>query len=318
MAKKNVSLFAGMLLFGSCTFLHSAMPPAVKNLEKIKIVSSVFPLFEFTRAVAGERGEIELLLPPGAEIHTWQPRPSDVIKILEADLFVCVGADLEPWIHDLLESSGNAKLRVLRATDELSLIEGKAHEHGHKHEQGSEPDHGARDPHIWLDFHLDQIVIDKLVQVLSDIRPEDAPLFAARGRTYKDDLHLLDEKFYRQLSNCRQKTFVVGGHAAFGYLARRYGLQQISLYGLSPDSQPTPREMVEVVEMAREHNIRVIYFEQNVNDDLAKVIAKEIGAQTLVLNPAANLSRTQLRSGVSFFDIMEMNLNNLREGLECE
>ena len=318
MGKKHVILFAGIFLFCICAFLNSAIHPSVKNLKRIKIISTIFPLMEFAQAVAGDRGDVEILLPPGAEIHTWQPRPSDVIKIFGADLFVCVGADLEPWVPGLLRSAGNTKLRVFKASEGLPVFEESPHDHQEKHEHADEHDHGALDPHIWLDFHLDQIIIDRLVQVLSEIKPDDAGFFEASGKAYKENLHLLDQKFYRQLSGCRQKTFIVGGHSAYGYLARRYGLHQISLYGLSPDSQPTPREMVEVVQMAKKLDIRVIFFEENVSDDLARVIAKEIGARTLVLNPAANLTRTQYRGRMTFLEIMETNLKNLREGLSCE
>jgi len=110
----------------------------------------------------------------------------------------------------------------------------------------------------------------------------------------------------------------LGGHSAFGYLARRYNLKQIALYGLSPDSKPSPRQLVEIVELAKKHKIKIIYFEKYISHELARVIAQEVGAKTLVLNPAANLSRKELESGVTFFDIMERNLKNLKNGLLCQ
>jgi zinc transport system substrate-binding protein len=109
----------------------------------------------------------------------------------------------------------------------------------------------------------------------------------------------------------------LGGHAAFGYLARRYNLNQIALYGLSPDSKPTPRKLAEVVNLAEEHQIKVIYFEDYVSDELAKVIAKEVGAKILVLNAGANISQEQLKSGTTFLEIMEKNLEILKHGLCC-
>lgn len=266
---------------------------------------------EFSKAVCGERGEVSLLLPPGAEIHTWRPRPSDVIRVTSADLFIYIGADLEPWIHNLLKSVKNPRLRIFEASSALSLLEENRsfHHYGHQHE--------GFDPHIWLDFEMAQVIVDKIASLLSELDPKSSSMFKRNVDLYKDKLRRLDMKFKDGLKACAHRTFIFGGHSAFGYFARRYNLRQISLYGLSPNSKPTPKRLIEVVELAKKYKIKVIYFEISVSNKLAKVIAKEVGARTLVLNPGANLTNEQLDSGVSFFDIMEENLENLRNGLLC-
>jgi len=281
--------------------------------KKIRVVTSVFPLLEFAGAVSGERGEVSLLLPPGAEIHTWQPRPSDIIRLSSADLFIYIGADLEPWLHDLLKSVENPNLRALEASRGISLIdeEGIVH-NAHEHE------HGAHDPHIWLDFKNDQMIVDKIAGVLSEMDPEGSSIFEKNASAYKEKLQGLNKKFKEGLKDCVHRTVILGGHAAFGYLARSYNLRQVSLYGLSPDSRPTPKKLIEVVELAKRYRIKVIFFEIHVSDELAKVLADEVGARTLVLNPGANLTKEQLKSGKTFFDIMEENLENLKDGLTCK
>lgn len=267
---------------------------------------------EFSKAVCGERGEVDLLLPPGAEVHTWRPRPSEIISISAADLFIYIGADLEPWIRDLLESIENSDLRVLEASHALPLQkeDHTKHPHGQSHQ--------TLDPHIWLDLDMDQIVVDKITAVLSEIEPESSYFFRRNAALYKDKLAKLDQKFKERLKECIHKTIILGGHSAFGYLAKRYNLEQVSLYGLSPNAKPTPRKLVEVVKSAKKYGTKAIYFEIHVSDELAKVMAKEIGAKTLALNPGANLTKEQLDSGITFFDIMEENLENLRDGLLCK
>lgn len=294
----------------------STLTAEMSEPDTIIAVATVYPLMEFAQAVLGERGEVTLLLPPGAEIHTWQPRPSDMNKISQSDIFICIGADLEPWVDDVLGSVRNPNLKIFRASYGISLIGGAESEHKHQHDH----DHGhdALDPHIWLDFNLDQVIIDRLVSIMSELKPSESSFFKTNGEEYKARLQKLDKKFEKTLSACKGRTFILGGHSAFGYLAKRYQLHQISLYGLNPDSTPTPRELVEVVELAKEYNIKVIYFEVNVNDELARVIANEVGARTLVLSPAANITRIQIKDGMTFFDIMDSNLKNLSEGLECE
>lgn len=284
---------------------------------EIKIVTSVFPLMEFARAVAGDRGEVSLLLPPGAEIHTWQPRPSDIVKLSSADLFVYIGGNMEPWLDDILASVRNPSLRTLEASHGISLIEldatGELNLHTHEQEHG----HGAVDPHIWLDFQNDRVIVDRIAAVLSEMDPTGVSAFKKNASAYKRKLQSLDEAYTKSLKSCVHKVFILGGHAAFGYLARRYGLQQVSLYGLSPDSQPTPKKMIEVVELARKYEVKAIFFESYVSDELANVLAREVKARTLVLNPGANLTKEELQSGVTFFDIMERNLENLKDGLIC-
>ena len=299
-------LFLILVIFGfQAQYLDAA--------KKIRVVTSVFPLLEFAGAVSGERGEVSLLLPPGAEIHTWRPRPSDIIRLSSADLFIYIGADLEPWLHDLLKSVRNPNLRVLEASRGIPLIDGEGIVHNaHEHE------HGAHDPHIWLDFENDQRIIDKIVAVLSEMDPERSSVFERNASAYKEKLLRLDKKFKDGLKDCVHRTIILGGHAAFGYLARSYNLRQISLYGLSPDSSPTPKKLIKVVELAKKYKIKVIFFEVYVSDELAKVLAEEVGARTLVLNPGANLTKEQLKSGKTFFDIMEENLENLKDGLICK
>jgi zinc transport system substrate-binding protein len=281
--------------------------------KKIRVVTSVFPLLEFAGAVSGERGEVSLLLPPGAEIHTWQPRPSDIIRFSSADLFINIGADLEPWLHDLLKSIRNPNLRVLEASRAIPLIDEEDIVHN-----APEHKHGVQDPHIWLDFKNDQMIVDKIAAVLSEMDPEGSSVFKKNAFLYKEKLQRLDQKFKDGLMDCVHQTLIFAGHSAFGYLARSYNLRQISLYGLSPDSRPTPKKLIKVVELAKKYRIKVIFFEIRGRDKLAKVLAEEVGARTLVLNPGANLTKEQLKSGKTFFDIMEANLENLKDGLDCK
>jgi zinc transport system substrate-binding protein len=120
------------------------------------------------------------------------------------------------------------------------------------------------------------------------------------------------------LRNCKRSEILLGGHSAFSYMARRYDLEQIPLYGISPDAEPKPKEMADMIDFAKSHDVKAVYFERLINDRLAKVIAEEIGAMTLPLNPGVNLTREERERGLSFISIMEENLSNLMKGLACE
>jgi zinc transport system substrate-binding protein len=282
-----------------------------KQSFPIKIMTTIFPLEEFAHAVSGDWGTVDLLLPAGAEIHAWQPKPSDLVKLSSADVFIYIGADLEPWVDDILRSVKNPDLHVIEASEGLALFGNEGGDDHHDHE------HGAVDPHIWLDFANDIKIIDRITGVLSKVAPDKQAFFQNNANAYKQKLQALDEKFMKSLEKCDQKTIVLGGHAAFGYLARRYQLSQISLYGISPDSKPTPRQLIEVIDIVKKRGIRTIYFEVNVSSDLTRVIAEETGAKTLVLNPGASLPRKLKNSGITFLNIMEKNLESLKNGLRC-
>jgi zinc transport system substrate-binding protein len=281
---------------------------------KIKVLTSIFPLREFAAAVIGERGEAALLLPPGAGVHTWQPRPGDIMRLSSSDLFISVGSGLEPWLSGVLKAVAGGRLRVLEVSRGLPMLSAKAEEPG---APSDEHDHGPIDPHIWLDFGLDALITDRIVTALSEIDPSGAGYFQKNAESLKDRLRQLDSRFSQGLKNCPGKQIVVAGHAAFGYLAHRYGLIQTALYGLSPDSQPRPQQMMKIIDFCRKENIRTIYFETSVPPDLARTLAAEISGRVLVLYAGHNLTREQVMKGVGFFDIMEENLRNLREGLGC-
>jgi zinc transport system substrate-binding protein len=206
---------------------------------------------------------------------------------------------------------------VIEASRGLPLIDHEEEGEEQDHDPEDQHDHGIGDPHIWLDFANDKKIIDRIAEVLSQIDPERQAIFQTNAYIYKQKLDELDDMYRKGLDQCVHKTIVLGGHAAFGYLARRYQLSQVSLYGLSPDSKPTPRQLIEVVDFVKEREIGTIFFEVNVSNELARVIAHETGAKTLVLNPGASLPRKQDSSDITFLGIMEKNLENLKNGLEC-
>jgi len=308
----KISPFAALLLIlvaplGLLAGMTS--PSAAAPRPKIKIMATVFPLMEFAREIAGDRGEVGILLPPGAEIHSWQPRVSDIRKIAVLDLFLFIGSGLEPWATEVLRSVGRPGLRTIEAARVPAPPEDPA--------GPAAASEAGEDPHIWLDFGRDLVLIDRMVRVLGELDPDGAEEFAKRGEAYKDKLRRLDAEYRDAFRTCDERTFVFGGHAAFGLLARRYGLVQVPVYGLSPDAAPSPKAMTGIIERAKILRIRTVFFEENVSDKMARMIARELRADVRVLNPGHNLTRAQFDAGVTFIDLMRQNLENFKHGLGC-
>jgi zinc transport system substrate-binding protein len=266
-----------------------------------RIVCSLFPLYEFARSVGGDKAEVSLLLPPGVEPHAWEPKASDMVAISKADLFLCVSRDLEPWANDVVRGANRQGLLLMVAAEGIESFDEK-----------------SRDPHVWLDLRYDQVIVERIARALSSIDPHNGDHYQQNARAYSQRLMALDERYEKTLATCRHRRLVLGGHSAFSYLARRYRLQEIPLYGVSADSEPTPRRLAEVIEIAKDSGAKYIFFETLVSPKLARVVADEVGAQTLVLNPGANMTKDQFAGGVTFLGILEENLENLKKGLECD
>jgi zinc transport system substrate-binding protein len=315
------ALFLGpglLLLTCFTSFAHGQVAP------KIQVVTSIFPLQEFAGAVGGERAEVHLLLPPGAEVHAWEPKPSDVAKISKADIFIYLGPFLEPWAHKVIKAAQGKNLIVVEAGRGLPFMEADQgeeekrspahappHSHGHGHSH-------KIDPHIWLDFSLDLKIVDAILSACVKKDPKRAGDYQKNAEAYKAQLIDLDKRYRESLASCRHRRIIMGGHAAFGYLARRYGLKQTALSGVSPDAEPTPKRMVEILEQVKKTGGKYIFAEEMVHPKTSQTLAKEAGVRVLLLNPGGNLTVEQARQKLTFTDLMQKNLENLRKGLECE
>jgi zinc transport system substrate-binding protein len=292
-------------------------PSSGHSQPKLKIVTTLFPWQEFARSVGEEKVQVDLLLPPGAEPHNWEPKPSAVTKINQADIFIYTGRAMEPWVEDLLKATKSSRLQVLEASRGIALLETKDHTHGAQIPSGRGQG-GKNDPHIWLDFSLDMNIVEMIASAFSEKDPANATHYRANAVAYKSKLDALDRKYGSSLSQCRQRQMILGGHSAFGYLTQRYGLQQIALYGISPNAEPTPKKLAEVVQAAKNHKVKFIFFESLVNPKLAQVLAKEAGLGTLLLHTGHNVTKEQIKNKTTFLELMEINLNNLRRGLGCD
>jgi zinc transport system substrate-binding protein len=264
-----------------------------------RVVAAFYPLAFAAERVAGDTVEVTNLTPAGVEPHDVELSARDVERIGDADLVVYLGSGFQPALERAVQSTGADAVDVL---DGLSLA-GEA-EYGHDGEPEGEP---ALDPHVWLDPVRFAAVVENVARALG--QPE-------RARTLVAGLERLDAEFAKGLRDCERRELVTS-HAAFGYLADRYRLEQVALTGLSPEAEPTPGELHDVVEEVREHGATTVFFETLVSPRLAETVAREVGAETAVLNPLEGLTQAELDRGEDYFSIMRDNLGALRRALGC-
>lgn len=302
-----------LLLTASCQ-KKAEKPPETK---KLTVVTTLFPLYDFAKNIGGEYAEVFLLLPPGVEPHGFEPKPEDIIRINTANIFIYTGKYMEPWAEKILKGVDNKALVVVDSSKGITLIEG-ADDHGHAHGHGHDHAH-EMDPHIWLDFENAQKMVDNMLEGFITADPANESVYRKNAEDYKSLLIALDNKFREGLASCRTRYFIHGGHYAFGYMAKRYGLNYISAYhGFSPDAEPSARKLVEITRKMKKHDTNYVFYEGLISPRVAEVIAKETGANLLLLHGAHNLTRDDWEKGVTFIQLMEQNLANLRAGLQCQ
>jgi zinc transport system substrate-binding protein len=300
-------LFAVIIGFG--IFLVSNSPKKAKtDSQKITVVTTLFPLYDFAKNIGQDKVDVSLLLPPGVETHSYEPKPSDIVKINKSDLFVYTGKFMEPWAEDIIKGVTNKEVKFVNTSVGIDLI---------KLTEGMPDEAHGFDPHIWLDFDNNKIMVDSLAKALIEKDPANADFYQRNAIDYKNKLAQLDSQYKSVLNKCENSTIVYGGHYAFGYLTKRYNLKYLAAQGLSPDAEPTANDLVKLVEQVKKNNIRYVFYEEMTSSKIAETIANETKAKMLLLNAAHNLTKDDFERNVSFLSIMETNLTNLKIGLGC-
>jgi zinc transport system substrate-binding protein len=268
--------------------------------EGLQVVAAFYPLAYAAERVGGAEVDIRNLTPPGAEPHDVELTARDVERVRQADVVLYLGGGFQPALEDAVADAEGEALDLLGG---VRLLRGEAHD---EHAEDDDNESGV-DPHVWLDPLRYATIVERIGREL------DRP--AAAGAVV-GDLRRLDRDFRLGLADCDRRELVTS-HAAFAYLAQRYRLRQISISGLSPESEPTPRELEEIIEHVEESGAGTIFFETLVSPRIAETVARETGAETAVLNPLEGLTEEELESGANYFTVMRRNLVALRVGLGC-
>lgn len=310
--KKNMIIIILVILFIAVAALfigRGVSEDQARQDRKLEAVTTLFPLYDFAKTIGGDKVSVSLLLPPGVEAHSFEPKPSDIIKINKADIFIYTGKNMEPWVGDIIGSLSGQKPEIIDSSDGVKLLPAVFHD-------ADEPD-DAPDPHIWLDFDNDKLIVDKIASTFAKADPANTATYQNNANTLKTALDKLDADYRSTIQSCQEKTIVYGGHYALGYLTKRYDLKYVAAQGLAPDSEPTAKDLASLINQVNQENISHIFYEELSSPKVAETIARESQAKLLLLNAGHNISRDQLDNGISFLGIMYNNLDSLKSGLNC-
>ncbi|MET8261153.1 metal ABC transporter substrate-binding protein [Micromonospora sp. NPDC005553] len=278
--------------------------------QRVDVVAAFYPLQFLAERIGGDAVRVTNLAKPGAEPHDLELNPSQVGEVSDAELIVYLKG-FQPAVDDAVAQNGGD--RAFDVTSVQPLLDASAGGHDHEGEEGHAEESGGKDPHVWLDPTRLAGIGDQLAQRLGKADPDHAADYTARATALRADLTTLDGEFKQGLATCQRRE-IVTSHAAFGYLADRYQLDQVGITGLSPDVEPSPQRLAHVIEEAKEHQATTIFFETLVSPKVAETIAGQVGAKTAVLDPIEGLAAG---SNGDYLSVMRTNLRTLQTALSC-
>lgn len=266
---------------------------------RIDAVANFYPVAEAATRIGGDRVRVTNLTPAGAEPHDIELTTRQLDRLEDADLVLYLGRGFQPAVEKVAGRRGTRSLDLLERIDLA-------------------PDEkGGVDPHFWLDPTLMaeavQVILDRLVLT----SPADAALFRANAARYEEELRALDGELQRGLATCRRRE-IVTSHSAFFYLARRYGLEQLAVAGLSPGVEPDAGRLASLSDQIKAKGVTTVFYEDLVSPRVARALAREAGVRTAVLSPLEGLSKEQVNAGKDYIAVMRDNLTALRQALACQ
>ncbi len=301
---KAIVIIVGIIILLGGYFVLKGKNAIPNSANKLQISASFYPLYFFASQIAGDKADVKNITPAGSEPHDYDPPTQDIARIENGNMLVLNGA-VEGWGSKIKENLKSKNVEIVVAGEKL--LSKQIEENGEI----------VKDPHVWLNPLLAKKEIAKITEGFIKIDPTNKQYYEENEKKLDSKLDQLDSSFKEGLKSCQQKD-IITSHAAFAYLAEQYGLNQVSVSGISPDEEPSGKQLAQVADFARKNSVKYIFFESLVSPKLSETIAHEIGAKTLVLDPIEGLSDDDIKAGKDYFSVMENNLKNLQIALECK
>lgn len=293
--------------------------------EKLTIVTSFYPMYDFTRKIVGEEAEVSMLVHAGSDTHNYEPSAQDMAKIHEADLFIYANPEMEIWVENVLNSLEDSEVVPVMADKRSELIDNEEHtviteedstdhSHGHDLEDNQEDHSHIIDPHTWLDPLLAQEQVKVITEAVIEKDTQNERFYAENSQAFINELEGLHQAYLEELTQVENDRFLVQ-HAAFGYIANRYDLIQYSLAGLSTQTEANPKAMIEAITFIEEEDMPVIYYNSQTNTQLVETIADEAGIEAVMLHALESLTDEEIEAGLDYISVMENNLEALTKSI---
>lgn len=271
--------------------------------EKLKIFTSFYPMYFIAGEIAKDKADIINMIPAGVEPHDWEPTLKNMAELQNSDMFIYNGAGMERWAEKVIKNLDTKKTKIVEASQGIELIRG---------ESNHQEDY---DPHVWVSPMNLKKEAQNVLKALIEKDELNKEYYEANYENLAARLDKLHKDIYDASKNFNIKI-IVTSHEAFGYFAKEYGITQIPIRGISPEQEPSPAKLAEIVNLCRENHIKYIFVEKFVNPKFSKTIADEINGEVLTLNAAHGLTEEEIKSGQDYLTIMYENLKSLEKALQ--
>lgn len=338
-------LTAAMFLFGTLTGCGSVSDThgdvGTPNDGKLKVVTTLFPYYDFTRQIAGDAVDLSMVIPAGQDSHSFEPTPADIRLIQNADLLICNGGAMEQWVSQVVASLDSESLKVITMMDYVDTVEeeivegmedaGEEHHHSHASADDTHDDHDhdeavhadddadyeiEYDEHIWTSPVNAMKITQVIADTLQEMDPADADTFAANAEDYLGKLKNLDQEFRNVADGADLDLIVMADKFPLRYFADTYGLRYRAAFsGCASDTEPSAKTIAYLIDKVREEQIPAVYYLELSSHRVAEIISEETGAKPLLFHSCHNVTRREFDNGVTYLELMEQNVVNLREGL---
>lgn len=331
-----IALLSWMVLTTGCFSIKSAQPEPSGDSGKLKVVTTLFPYYDFVRQIAGEQVDLTLVVPAGMDSHSFEPTPADMMTIQNADILICNGGEMEHWLLQVLDAVDTSEITMITMMDyvdvfEEELAEGMEDGHeiywhdGHPHEkvQGNYIDHDGHEQEIEYDEHIWTSPVNamKITEVIGQALMEEDEThqtkYAENMAAYLEVLKGIDNDIREIVTQGKRNMIVVGDKFPFRYLAEEYHLDYRAAFsGCSTDTEPSAKTIAYLIDKIREKGIPVIYYLELSSHRVSEIIGEETSAVPLLLHSCHNVTRREFDDGVTYVDLMKQNVENLRKGLD--
>ncbi|MEG1560362.1 MAG: metal ABC transporter substrate-binding protein [Clostridia bacterium] len=304
--KKFISFICIVLIISAILpIMASCEKSPVETDGKLKIVATLFPVYDFAKAIAGDRANVTMLIPPGTETHSYDPTPKDIINISECDMFLYVGKNMETWIDKIISSIPET-VKTVDASANIQLI---------SEDSSGHDEHFGLDPHVFTDPTLVIKMAEEIKAALIKLDPAGTEYYTERCKTFSSALTTLDNDFYMAIYGTSE-TICFGGRFSMRYFAKHYNLIVKCPYtSCGDETEPSPREITEVIDYMKENKVKYLFGEELSVSSVALTIAEETETEILPFYSCHNVSKDDFEAGVTYLDLMQKNLANIKKAL---
>jgi zinc transport system substrate-binding protein len=289
--------------------------------DKLNVVATIFPEYDFARAISGDKADVTLLIDPGASVHSFDPSPGDLKTISDADVFIYVGGESDEWVDRIIDSLDTDNMKVVRLMDYVDVVEeelkeGMEPEEEEEGEEGEEEEGPEYDEHVWVSPGNAPVLMDAISGAMSEKDPANSAIYEENAAKYKAELEAIDTEIADVVKSAGRQKIVVADKFPFRYFVDRYGLDYAAAFpGCSDQADAGARTIAYLIDTVKADGMPYIYHVELSNRNVADAIAEQTGAEVLLLNSCENLSKEDFDSGVTYADLMKANVENLKKGL---